>query len=74
MSRAIFLTLDEEGVRAACLKESIGVSALENIPGGGVRLVCMSANGAAVIRRKLKQSIIVGDVVRERHRPTRPLW
>lgn len=74
MSRAIFLTLDEDGVRDACLKENIGVSALEKIPGGGVRLVCMSADGAAVIRRKLKRSIIVGDVVRERHRPTRPLW
>ena len=74
MSRAIFLSLDEEGVRARCLKENVGVSAVENIPGGGVRLVCMSADGAAIIRRKLKTLVIAGDVVRERHRPTSVLW
>jgi len=74
VSRAIFLALDEEGARARCLKENVGVSAVENIPGGGVRLVCMSADGAAIIRRKLKTLVIAGDVVRERHRPTSPLW
>lgn len=74
MSRAIFLALDEANVRARCLKENVGVSAMEVIPAGGVRLVCMSADGAAIIRRKLKTHVIAGDVVRERHRPRQPLW
>jgi hypothetical protein len=44
------------------------------LPQGGVRLVCMSGYGAELIRRKLKSHIIKGEVTRERHRPTRPLW
>jgi hypothetical protein len=34
----------------------------------------MSGDGAARIRAKLKSQIIAGTVVRERHRPVRPLW
>lgn len=74
MSRAVFTTLDEESVRAKCLEAKVGISALEKIPSGGVRLVCMSTDGAEIIRRKLKNVMIAGDVVRERHRPRKPLW
>ena len=52
----------------------IGVWALEALPSGGVRLVCMSGDGAATLRRVLKSKLINGDVKRERFRPTRPLW
>ena len=74
MSRVVHLNLDESAVENRCLREQVGISALETLPQGGVRLVCMSSVGADLIRRKLKASLIAGDVTRERHRPVRPLW
>ncbi len=74
MSRAINLSLGEADVIARCLTESVGVSAIEQLPQGGTRLVCMSMYGAELIRRKLKSHVISGEVKRARHRPTRPLW
>ena len=49
-------------------------AALEALPDGGARLVCMSNYGAAQIRSKLKAHIMKDDVRRERFRPLRPLW
>jgi hypothetical protein len=66
------LTLSEATAR--CQSESVGISAIEALPTGGVRLVCMSSEGADTIRAKCKSKLISGEVVRERHRPTRPLW
>lgn len=74
MSRVVHLSLDEGVVVIRCLSEKVGISAIESLPGGGVRLVCMSGDGAALIRRKLKTYVIAGDVQRERHRPVKPLW
>jgi hypothetical protein len=74
MSRSLFVNLDEADVIARCNKEKVGVSALERIPTGGVRLVCMSVEGATTMRRKFKSQLLSGEPVRTRHRPTRPLW
>lgn len=75
MSRTLYLALDEGKVIACCLKEKIGVSAIERLPGGGVRLVCMSSGGAERIRTLLKSQLIENnDAPRERHRPITPLW
>jgi hypothetical protein len=74
MSRVVHLTLDEGVVVVRCLSENVGISAIERLPSGGVRLVCMSSHGAAIIRRKLARYVIAGEVRRERHRPTTPLW
>jgi len=74
MSRDIHLAMDEGAVIARCLKEKVGISAIERLPQGGVRLVCMSSGGAESIRHKLKTKIIRGEVTRERFRPVRPLW
>jgi len=74
MSRVINLTLDEGVVVIRCLSEKVGISAIERLPQGGVRLVCMSTEGAEIVRRKLKRYLINGDVTRERHRPVKPLW
>jgi hypothetical protein len=74
MSRAISLSMAEADVVARCQRENVGVSAIEPLPQGGVRLVCMSVDGAELIRRKLKSHLIQGEVVRERRRPLRPLW
>jgi len=74
MSRVIFLNLDEGMVVVRCLSENVGVSAIERLPAGGVRLVCNSSEGAERIRAKLKRYVIDGDVTRERYRPVKPLW
>lgn len=74
MSRVIFVNLEEGDVIARCLKENVSISAIERIPSGGVRLVCSSSEGALRMRVKLKGQMIAGDIVRERFRPTRPLW
>lgn len=74
MSRVLHVALDEGQVVATCLAEKVGISAIERLPAGGVRLVCMSSDGAAAIGRKLKKQVITEAVVREPHRPTKPLW
>jgi len=74
MSRAILLSLDEGQVIAQCLKAKVGVSAIEGLVGGGVRLVCRSSAGAEIMRAALKKHLIEGEAVRERHRPKTPLW
>jgi hypothetical protein len=74
MSRALFVTLDESEVISRCLAEKVGISAIERLPAGGVRLVCMSTDGAATMMRKMKTHLIKGTVDRQRHRPIRPLW
>lgn len=74
MSRAMQLSMSEEDVRARCATEKVGVSAIERLPGGGVRLVCNSVDGAEHIRKKLKSKVMSSEAARERHRPLRPLW
>lgn len=74
MSRELYLSLDEGVVSIRCQSEDVGVSVIERLPGGGVRLVCNSSYGAALIRRKLKAYVMADDVTRERHRPRTPLW
>jgi hypothetical protein len=74
MSRAILLSLEEGEVIAQCLKAEVGVSAIEGLVGGGVRLVCRSSVGAVLIRKTLKKHLIKGEAIREPHRPRTPLW
>lgn len=74
MSRELFVTLDQSEVEKRCLAEKVGISAIERLPAGGVRFVTMSVDGAAHMFRKLKPYLIKGPVVRQRHRPTKPLW
>ena len=63
------VALDQGDVLAKCEAAKVGVSAIERLPAGGVRLVCMSSDGAALMSRKLKSKLIKDPVVRERHRP-----
>jgi hypothetical protein len=74
MSRVLLLDMSAQSATDECHKLAIGVSALEALPAGGVRLVTMSSEGAERLRIKFKSKLIKGDVVRVRHRPTRPLW
>jgi hypothetical protein len=74
VSRVLYLNLDEGVVVIRCLSENVRVSAIERLSSGGVRLVCMSNEGAARIRQKLKRYLIPGTVTRAKHRPANPLW
>lgn len=74
MSRVLLVDLNEGQVVAKCLEEKVGISVIERLASGGVRLVCNSSEGAGTMTRKLKNYLIKGEVVRERHRPTTPLW
>jgi len=74
MSREVLLSMNEGDVLARCLEANVGVSSIERLVDGGVRLVCMSGRGAELIRMKLKSSVIEGDVIRTRFRPKTPLW
>lgn len=74
MSRVMNLSLSETKVLEHCQNKGIGISALESLPGGGVRLVCMSADGAEQVRKTFKSKLIAMDRERTPYRPARPLW
>jgi hypothetical protein len=74
MTRVLFVSLDEGDVVARCLAENVGISAIERLPQGGVRFVCMSGDGAARMKKKLKAHLLQGDVARHSHRPRTPIW
>ena len=74
MSRVLLVNLSEGEVVAKCLAAKVGVSAIERLPSGGTRLVCMSGDGAALMTRKFKSHLIKTPVVRAAHRPRTPLW
>jgi hypothetical protein len=74
MSRVLFVSLDEGDVVSRCASANVGVSAIERLPEGGVRLVCMSNDGAETMRKKLKSHLIKDQVARAGYRPTAPTW
>lgn len=74
MSRVLLLALSEKQVTERCAAEDVGISALETLASGGVRLVCNSSYGAAQMTRKLKPHLIEGEITRQRIRPVKPLW
>lgn len=74
MSRVIMVSLNEAEVVSKCEAAKVGVSAIERLPEGGVRLVCMSSDGAETMRRKFKTKLMKTEPRRELHRPRTPLW
>ena len=64
MSRTIHLSMSEGEVVEHCRKHVVGISSIEPLVSGGVRLVTMSVDGAAIIRSKLKNRVIAGEVIR----------
>ena len=74
MSRTVLLSMTETEVLTKCMAEKVGVSAIERLHNGGVRLVCMSSAGAELIRNALRGKLIVGEVTRERYRPRHSTW
>lgn len=74
MSRALNLKMSESAVVKHCRDRQIGISVLEALPDGGVRLVCSSADGAEQVRDNLRRHVMNGDVRRTAFRPSNPLW
>jgi hypothetical protein len=66
MSRAMNVTLDEGGVTELCRTAGVAISAIEPLPDGGTRLVCISPDGADKMRKKMKKHLIEGAVNRHR--------
>lgn len=73
MTRTIFVDLVEASVVSRCLAEKVGISAIETLPEGGTRLVCMSTAGAESMRRKLKKNLITSVERQKRYPPGRPV-
>jgi len=74
LSRVLHLRMAESEVRDQCQSKGVGVSALEKLPDGGVRLVCMSSEGADTMRTRLKSKLIAGDVRRVALTTRRGAW
>jgi hypothetical protein len=68
------LAMSKPEVLDLCATQKVTVSAIEELPGGGVRLVCNSTDGANKIREKAKSKIMRVEEAREKHRPASPLW
>lgn len=68
---AVLLALNEGEVVAKCLVAKVGIAAIEQLPSGGVRLVCRSSEGAALIAHQLRPHVM--GAVRPGKRPTTPL-
>jgi hypothetical protein len=68
------LAMSKREVLDFCATQKVTVSALEELPGGGVRLVCSSSSGANQIRQKAKSKVMHVEEAREKHRPASPLW
>lgn len=64
MSRAINLRLSEAQVTTHCTDLKVAISAIEVLPVEGTHLVCLTSEGAELIRRKLKAHLIAGKVKR----------
>lgn len=74
MSRELYVALEEGTVVTRCQSRNVGISAIEPLPQGGVRLVCMSVDGAETMRASFRSNLIRQGAVRSKHRPNTPLW
>ena len=64
MSRALNLNATEDSVKAACIASKIDISAIEPLLSGGTRVVCLTSEGARVLRKSMKTKLIEGRVQR----------
>lgn len=58
------VTLGEAEVADMCAAAGVVISAIETLPSGGTHLVCVTGDGAAEMRRKLKKHLVEGRVRR----------
>jgi hypothetical protein len=58
--------MSEAEATRACASHDVAISVIETLDSGGVRLVCVSGDGAAAMRHKLRTKLIEGPVTRSR--------
>lgn len=64
MSRAMNLSVPESEVRRVCEDLGIAMTSIESLLPSGTRVVCLTGNGSAVLRNKMRAHIIEGEVKR----------
>lgn len=57
MSRAIDFKISEVELKRRCALDDVKISVLEGLPQGGTRLVCVTPDGAALMRRRYAKDI-----------------
>lgn len=72
MSAAINLAVSEAKIAVHCAIAGISISAIETLPAGGCRLVCLRIDGAEQIRLHFQDHVIEGPV--QRFSPFRSPW
>lgn len=68
MSRSINISASAEDVITMCQKHAASISAMEDLPDGGTRVVLMRADDVETIRRAFRKSLLPDKVRRT------PLW
>ncbi|MFN5903406.1 MAG: hypothetical protein ACK439_10645 [Novosphingobium sp.] len=58
------LSLTEDEVRTACDKAAVRISAIEPLPVVGTHVVCVTSEGAELLRQTLGQHLILTKVKR----------
>ncbi len=74
MSRVVNLRLPSTEVAQHCLAANISLSVLEELPDGGVRVVCSTIEGSDEVRTKFAKQIIREEPRRKLFRLARTLW
>ena len=64
MSRVVNLNESAQVITALCEKFSLGVSTMEPLQSGGTRVVTTTADGAIDLRKRMKNKVLDGAVVR----------
>lgn len=60
MSRAINFALSETELTRRCGDAAVEISVIEALPQGGTRLVCMTSDGAEIMRRRHPKDVLEG--------------
>lgn len=64
MSRAMNLSVAQDEIKRICADMGISTTSLEPLLPNGSRVVCLTADGAAVLRKKMRDQVIEGSVKR----------
>jgi hypothetical protein len=68
MSRVVNLSLSRGRVQSDCDTNSVSISTMEDLPNGGIRLVCNSTQDAIETRERLARHLLPDDVPRAKPR------
>lgn len=66
MSRAINVSLNEAEVKKLCDAKGIAISAMEPLPSGGTRVICVLMEGTDAVRAAVGKKVLDDKVRRYR--------